>query len=53
MTRSVIGHARLTFEDVEARWSVAKIAGGVVSLGLGAFLWALGRAVADLTDRGG
>lgn len=51
VTRSVIGHARLTFEDVEIRWSVARIAAGVGSLALGAFLWALGRVVADLADR--
>lgn len=53
VTRSVIGHARLTFEDIEVRWSVAEIGGGVLSLGLGTFLWALGRVVADLTDRAG
>ena len=51
VTRSVIGHARLTFQDLEVRWSAARIVAGFVSLGLGAYLWAMGRVVADLARR--
>jgi hypothetical protein len=49
-TRSIVGHATLTFQDVEVRISIAKIALGLASLVLGAFLWSFGRVVADIAD---
>jgi hypothetical protein len=49
-TRTIFGHATLRFQDVEVRISVAKIALALASLALSGFLWALGRAVADLAD---
>ncbi len=51
VTRRIYGHASVTFQDVEVRISVMKVALGFASLLLGAFLWALGRAVADLVPR--
>ncbi|HEX2031767.1 MAG TPA: hypothetical protein VHL78_10245 [Actinomycetota bacterium] len=55
VTRRVVGHATLTFRDVEVDVSVERIAAGAASLLLGVFLFALGRVVADLADevRGG
>ena len=50
ITRRVVGHATITFEDLEVRISLARIALGVGSLVLGAFLWSLGRVVAELAD---
>jgi hypothetical protein len=47
ITRVIHGHAALTFRDLEVRYSVPKIALGLGSLVLGAYLWALGRVVAD------
>jgi hypothetical protein len=37
-TRTIFGHATLTYQDVEVRVSVAKIALGLASLVLGGFL---------------
>jgi hypothetical protein len=50
ITRRIVGHATVTFEDLEVRISVARIALGVGSLVFGAFLWSLGRVVAELAD---
>lgn len=47
VVRVVHGHAALTLRDLEVRYSVARIAMGFGSLVLGAYLWALGRVVAD------
>jgi hypothetical protein len=52
-TRTIFGHATLRFRDVEVRVSVGKIALGLASLVLGAFLWAFGRVVADIADAAG
>jgi hypothetical protein len=49
-TRTIVGHATLRFQDVEVRISVTKIALGVASLVLAAFLWAFGRVVADIAE---
>lgn len=51
VTRRVIGHATLTFQDLEVEVSVTKIALGAASLLLGIFLWALSRVVAELADQ--
>jgi hypothetical protein len=49
VTRRVVGHATITFQDLEVRISVARVALGVASLVAGFYLWALGRVLADLT----
>lgn len=49
-TRRVVGHATVTFQDLEVRISLGRIALGLGSLVLGAFLWSLGRVVADVAD---
>jgi hypothetical protein len=49
-TRRIVGHATLTFQDLEVRISVLKIALGAAILVLGLFLWALGRVVAGLAE---
>lgn len=49
-TRRIVGHANLSFQDLEVRVSGTRIALGFASLLLGVFLWALGRVVADLAD---
>jgi hypothetical protein len=49
-TRTIVGHATLRFQDVEVRVSIARIALGVASLVLGAFLWAFGRVLADIAE---
>ena len=40
----------MTFQDLETRISVEKVAFGFASLLVGAFLWTLGRTVADLVS---
>jgi hypothetical protein len=47
-TRTVFAHGTLRFRDVDVYLSVTKIALGVASLVLGAFLWAFGRVLADI-----
>ena len=49
-TRRIYGHATVTFQDLETRISVTKVALGFASLLVGAFLWTLGRTVADLVS---
>jgi hypothetical protein len=49
-TRTIVGHATLRFKDVDVHVSVTKIALGLASLLVGAFLWAFGRALADIAD---
>jgi uncharacterized membrane protein YedE/YeeE len=49
-TRTIVGHATLRFQDVDVHVSVTKIALGVASLVLGAFLWAFGRVLADIAE---
>jgi hypothetical protein len=49
-TRRIVGHANLTFQDLEVRVSGARIALGFASLLAGVFLWAVGRVVADVAE---
>jgi predicted SpoU family rRNA methylase len=49
-TRTIYGHGTLRFQDVDIHLSVTKIALGAASLILGAFLWAVGRAVAGMAE---
>lgn len=49
-TRRVVGHANLSFQDLEVRVSGARIALGFAGLLVGVFLWALARVVADLAE---
>lgn len=49
-TRTVYAHGTLRFQDVDVHVSVTKIALGVASLVLGAFLWAFGRVLADIAE---
>ncbi len=51
VTRRVIGHARLTFQDVEVDVSVERIVLGAACLLVAGFLWALGRVVAEVAER--
>jgi hypothetical protein len=53
MTRTVYGHGTLRFQDVDVHVSLTRIALGVASLVLGAFLWAFGRVLADIADAAG
>jgi hypothetical protein len=50
-TRRIVGHGTVEFQDLDVRISVTKIALGVGVLVLGAYLWALARVIADLSDR--
>jgi hypothetical protein len=50
-TRRIVGHATVEFQDLDVRISATKIALGVGALVLGAYLWALARVIADLSDR--
>ena len=52
-TRTIVGHATLRFKDVDVYVSVTKIALGLASLLVGAFLWAFGRVLADIADAAG
>ena len=49
-TRTVYAHGTLRFQDVDVHVSLARIALGVASLVLGAFLWAFGRVLADIAE---
>ena len=49
-TRTIYGHGTLRFQDVDVYLSVTKIALGAASLIVGAFLWAVGRAVAEMAE---
>lgn len=49
-TRRIVGHATLTFQDLEVRISWAKIALGAAALVVGLYLWALARVVANAAD---
>lgn len=49
-TRRIVGHATLTFQDLEVRISWAKVALGAGALVVGLYLWALARVVADVAE---